>query len=100
MHGVKTEELIMKDTTIKKLFTSTEEGREYLATIVCKILDLPPENFTFEMIHPEIGVNENVVNSEVDIALESNEIVVNVEINSQKRHSYERKMYFMFVNFY
>lgn len=92
MHGVKTEELIMKDTTIKKL--------EYLATIVCKILDLPPENFTFEMIHPEIGVNENVVNSEVDIALESNEIVVNVEINSQKRHSYERKMYFMFVNFY
>jgi len=78
MHGVKTEELIMKDTTIKKLFTSTEEGREYLATIVCKILDLPPENFTFEMIHPEIGVNENVVNSEVDIALESNEIVVNV----------------------
>lgn len=55
MHGVKTEELIMKDTTIKKLFTFTEEGREYLATIVCKILDLPPENFTFEMIHPEIG---------------------------------------------
>lgn len=94
MHGVKTEELIMKDTTIKKLFTSTEEGREYLATIVCKILDLPPENFTFEMIHPEIGVNENVVNSAVDIALESNEIVVNVEINSQKRHSYERKNVF------
>ena len=39
-------------------------------------------------------MNENVVNSEVDIALESNEIVVNVEINSQKRHSYERKNVF------
>ncbi len=30
MHGVKTEELIMKDTTIKKLFTSTEEGENIL----------------------------------------------------------------------
>lgn len=52
------------------------------------------------MIHPEIGVNENVVNSEVDIALESNEIVVNVEINSQRDIVMREKMYFMFVNFY
>ena len=47
------------------------------------------------MVHPNIGVNKNVVNGEADIVLESNDFIVNVEINNfnsltlnQKNFSY------------
>ena len=43
------------------------------------------------MLHPDLSVNENAVNSEVDIALESNEMLVNVEVNSVRSRKNERK---------
>ena len=34
-----------------------------------------------KLIHPNIGVNKNIVNSEADVVLENNEFYVNLEIN-------------------
>ena len=82
MTKVKKEKLIMRDSVVKKLFTSTEEGREYLRIVICKVLDIPAENFEIDIIHPDIGTNVNVVNSQADIVAQNNEIIVNVEINS------------------
>ena len=77
----------MRDNVVKKLFTSTKEGRDYLTKIICKVLDIPAENFEINIIHPDIGTNVNVVNSQADVVAENNEIIVNVEINSNKAAS-------------
>ena len=77
----------MRDDIIKKLFTSTEEGREYLARIICKVLGVPEDNFKINIIHPDIGINKNVVNSQADIVAKNDEVLVNVEINSNKSES-------------
>ena len=42
--------------------------------IVCKILDLSYDDFTFSLIHPSVSVNENIINSEVDIAMQNNDM--------------------------
>ena len=80
-----------RDSIVKKIFTSTEDGLKYLSKIVCKVLNIPEEDVTFTLIHPDVSVNENSVNSEVDVALESNEILVNVEVNSVRSRKNERK---------
>ena len=87
MTKVKKENVIMRDNVVKKLFTSTKEGRDYLTKIICKVLDIPAENFEINIIHPDIGTNVNVVNSQADVVAENNEIIVNVEINSNKAAS-------------
>lgn len=80
-----------RDSIVKKIFTSTEDGLKYLSKIVCKVLDISEEDVTFSLIHPDVSVNENYVNSEVDVALESNEMLVNVEVNSVRSRKNERK---------
>ncbi|MBD9107146.1 hypothetical protein EGP99_04980 [bacterium] len=80
-----------RDSIVKKIFTSTEDGLKYLSKIVCKVLDISEEDVTFSLIHPDVSVNENSVNSEVDVALESNEMLVNVEVNSVRSRKNERK---------
>ena len=87
MTMIKKENLYMKDDVVKKLFTSTEEGREYLRKIICKILGVPFEYFKINVIHSDIGINKNIVNSQADIVAENDEILVNVEINSNKSES-------------
>lgn len=81
----------MHDKTVKKLFTSSDVGLEYLSKIVCKVLNLSYEDVTFTLMHPEISENENIVNSEVDVVLQNNESIVNVEVNSKKSLRNERK---------
>lgn len=88
---VKVKETPSRDTIIKNLLTSSEAGLNYLAMIVCKVLGLSYDDFTFSLIHPNVGVNENTVNNEVDIALQNSNIVVNIEVNSKKGNRMERK---------
>lgn len=88
---VKVENLYMHDKVVKKLFTSSDVGLEYLSKIVCKVLNLSYEDVTFTLMHPEISENENIVNSEVDVVLQNNESIVNVEVNSKKSLRNERK---------
>ena len=91
MQRLEIKKINARDTIVKKIFTSTEDGLKYLSKIVCKVLDIPEEDVTFTLIHPDLSVNENTVNSEVDIALESNEMIVNVEVNSVRSRKNERK---------
>lgn len=85
---VKVENLYMHDKVVKKLFTSSDVGLEYLSKIVCKVLNLSYEDVTFTLMHPEISENENI---EVDVVLQNNESIVNVEVNSKKSLRNERK---------
>ena len=87
---VKVRELYMRDKVVKKLFTSFS-GYQYLARIVCEVLDLPSELFSFQIFHPSVGVNENVVNSEVDLIVEDDAAIVNIEINTSNSRSIQNK---------
>ena len=87
---VKVRELYMRDKVVKKLFTSFS-GYQYLARIVCEVLDLPSELFSFQIFHPSVGVNENVVNSEVDLIIEDDASIVNIEINTSNSRSIQNK---------
>ena len=91
MQRLEIKKINARDSIVKKIFTSTEDGLKYLSKIVCKVLDIPEEDVTFTLLHPDLSVNENAVNSEVDIALESNEMLVNVEVNSVRSRKNERK---------
>ena len=84
MTMVKIKETTSRDSIIKNIFTSTEAGLNYLAMIVCKILDLSYDDFTLSLIHPNVSVNENIINSEVDIAMENSDMIVNVEVKTQE----------------
>ena len=87
---VKVRELYMRDKVVKKLFTSFS-GYQYLARIVCEVLDLPSELFSFQIFHPSVGVNENVVNSEEDLIIEDDASIVNIEINTSNSRSIQNK---------
>ena len=87
---VKVRELYMRDKVVKKLFTSFS-GYQYLARIVCEVLDLPSELFSFQVFHPSVGVNENVVNSEVDLIIEDDASIVNIKINTSNSRSIQNK---------
>lgn len=87
---VKVRELYMRDKVVKKLFTSFS-GYQYLARIVCEVLDLPSELFSFQIFHHSVGVNENVVNSEVDLIIEDDAAIVNIEINTSNSRSIQNK---------
>lgn len=80
MNFVKTRELFMSDVIVKKLFSS-ENGQKYLAKIICTVLNMPEDSVSFKVIHPDIGINKNVINSQADLVLESDEALVNVEVN-------------------
>ncbi len=90
MPKVKTSETFMKDTIVKKLY-STNVGQMCLAKTVCQILGLPFESVSFKIMPTDIGTNKNIVNSDADILLESNEVIVNVEINTSTSKSIQNK---------
>lgn len=93
MINTKIKDLYIRDDVVKRLFTSSSEGLEYLTLIISAALKMPLEliSVKLQLKHPDIGVNENVVNSETDIILENDEIFVNVEINVNNSPSLQRK---------
>lgn len=93
MINTKIKDLYIRDDVVKRLFTSSSEGLEYLTLIISAALKMPLEliSVKLQLKHPDIGVNENVVNSETDIILENDEIFVNVEINANNSPSLQRK---------
>ena len=58
MQRLEIKKINARDSIVKKIFTSTEDGFTYLTKIICKVLDIPEEDVTFTLIHPEIGGNE------------------------------------------
>ena len=74
---------LLKDKVAKKLFTEKKVGLEYLRKIISLAIGIPMDMIDkdIKLIHPNIGVNKNIVNSEADVILENNEFYVNLEIN-------------------
>ena len=74
---------LLKDKVAKRLFTEGEAGLSYLRQVVSLAIGIPEEDISkdIKLIHPNIGANVNVINSEADIVLEEDEFYVNLEIN-------------------
>ena len=74
---------LLKDKVAKKLFTEKQVGLEYLRKIISLAIGIPMDMIDkdIKLIHPNIGVNKNIVNSEADVVLENDEFYVNLEIN-------------------
>ena len=74
---------LLKDKVAKKLFTEKKVGLEYLRKIISLAIGIPMDMIDkdIKLIHPNIGVNKNIVNSEADVVLENGEFYVNLEIN-------------------
>ena len=78
------EKVLLKDKIAKKIFTSSIDGKIYVARIIGAVLNKEVLPDDIELIHPEIGTNTNIVDSEVDLSYESKDEYINVEINMQK----------------
>ena len=74
---------LLKDKVAKKLFTEKKVGLEYLRKIISLAIGIPMDMIDkdIKLIHPSIGINKNIVNSEADVVLENGEFYVNLEIN-------------------
>ena len=74
---------IMKDTIIKKIFTSKTVGKKLAASIIGSILNIDPKDVlnNLEFFHPEISDNSKIVNSTVDVMLENTTTIINIEFN-------------------
>ena len=74
---------LLKDKVAKKLFTEKKVGLEYLRKIISLAIGIPMDMIDkdIKLIHPNIGVNKNIVNSEADVVLENGEFYVNLEMN-------------------
>ena len=74
---------LLKDKVAKKLFTERKVGLEYLRKIISLAIGIPMDMIDkdIKLLHPNIGVNKNIVNSEADVVLENGEFYVNLEIN-------------------
>ena len=84
----------INDEVVKKLFSSgSEASLEYLLKIVSLATGIPYEKLKkgFRLIHLNAGVNANTVDSELDIAFESDEYFVSFEVNLSKSKTVDVK---------
>ena len=75
------------DRVAKKIFTSgTEASQEYLIRIVSLATGISYEKLKkgFHLIHPNANLKAHLVDSELDIAFESDEYMISFEINKEK----------------
>ncbi len=99
----KTEKVLLKDEVVKKIFTSgTEISQEYLLNIISAIIEIPIEKLKadFEIVTPHIGVNTNIIDSEVDLVYKNQDMYFSFEFNynnyselSKKNFSYLCQLY-------
>ena len=81
---------LLYDAVIKKLLSSnTETLKRYVKEILEEITQKEVENL--KLIHPNIGINKNVVNSEVDLIYETEDTYYNIEVNRRYTKEIEKK---------
>ena len=78
------ERKLLRDEYAKKIFRS-EDCREYVASVIAVVLNLKKEyvmeNLT--LISPNVNINKNVKDQEVDTVYDTKENYINIEINYQ-----------------
>ena len=81
---------LLYDVVIKKLLSSnTETLKRYVKEILEEITKKEIQNL--KLIHPNIGINKNVVNSEVDLIYETEDSYYNIEVNRRYTKEIEKK---------
>ena len=81
---------LLYDAVIKKLLSSnTETLKRYVKKILEEITQKEIQNL--KLIHPNIGINKNVVNSEVDLIYETEDTYYNIEVNRRYTKEIEKK---------
>ena len=86
-----TERDLLKDKIIKKILSGkTKVLKQYVKELIVEITkkELGKE---LKLIHPNIGVNKNIVNSEVDIIYETEENYYNIEVNKDYSEKLDKK---------
>ncbi len=91
MNKITIKDSYSRDAVFKDVFTSTKCGLEVLSWLICDILKIPHEDFKFDLLHSNIGTSEGIVNSEADIVVGNDDMIVNIEMNTSKGKHYERK---------
>ena len=79
---IKKEAKYLKDEYAKKLLKE-EDCKEYVASIIASVLDLPKDYVVnnLKLLNNEININEHVKNQEADAVFDLDEHIVNIEIN-------------------
>ena len=75
---------LLNDKVVKKIFTSDEKlGKEIILRIISDILKIPVKKLAndFEIVHPEIGLNKNNINSEADLVYKNRKAYFSIEFN-------------------
>lgn len=77
-----TEELVLlNDRIIKKMLSgNTSVLKKYVKEILEEVTGRKIKE-EIKLVHPSIGINKNIVNSEVDIVYETEDAYYNIEIN-------------------
>lgn len=77
---------LINDKVIKKIFTDYNSGKKYSAKVISEILNLDYEELynSIESIHPRIGVNKDIVDSEADTVYETDKRIISIEYNLTK----------------
>lgn len=78
------EKALLKDSLVKKLFTSgSEASKEYVLSIISEVIQIPKKKLKedFELIYPEINTNKDYIGSKVDMAYENKDNYFSIEIN-------------------
>ncbi len=72
----------LKDEYAKKLLKE-EDCKEYVASIIASVLDLPKDYVVnnLKLLNDEINVNKNVKDQKVDAVFNLDKHIVNIEIN-------------------
>ena len=74
---------LINDKVIKKIFNNYNSGKKYSARIISQVLNIPEEDIlnSMEVIHPRIGLNKNLVDSEADTVYEADKRIISIEYN-------------------
>ena len=86
----------MNDEVIKKALAKDNPViRKYVARLISDTTGIPYEEIEgkLELLYPEVSVNKNVVNSEVDLVFKEGYTYFNIEINYGRSSSLKNKNY-------
>lgn len=88
---IENERTLLKDKIIKKILSgNTKVLKQYVKELLEEITK-KEVGIELSLIHPNVGVNKNVVNSEVDIVYETKECYYNIEVNKDYSTKLDKK---------
>ena len=81
---------MLNDNIVKKLFTNGgKESEDFLYAIISAAIKIPKNKIKrdFKLIHPEIAVNNKMINNEADLVYENDNIYISLEFNYNNHSS-------------